>query len=198
MKDRTFFPLAFLLSISMIGASVAPALGRLPEPPFAGDGENYAQVTIAGDYLNTVEAGGDAIVQLTRGAQGQRLVYIEAKPDVLRSEAEAGPHFSLAADLEQQFSGMRMRCTVRVKPAEVRGAMRVALNYSAGRSGESGWQEFDLMPHFTDVSFEFDVPVHRGDQGLDYLGIRPVLETKPRALLVERITFERLGRTPNS
>lgn len=194
MKDKVFFPLALLVVLLMVTAAIWPGVGRLPDGPVAGDGSNYDRVSVSGAYLNKVQAGGDAITELVRDKRGRYLLYVRAEAEALRPAPEEGPHFLLASDLEQQFSGRRVRVTVRMRPADNQGAMQAKAIYSAGRAGDSGWQIFDLQPGFTDFSFEFDVPVHTGDQGYDYLGIRPVVPVKTRAILVESITFERLGR----
>ena len=56
------------------------------------------------------------------------------------------------------------------------------------------WQVFDLERGFQDFSFDYDVPLIEGDQGVDYFGIRPVVPEKSRALIVEEVKFERLRR----
>ena len=159
----------------------------------AGDGANYNKITIEGDYLHKVFAGGNAKTELVDGPDNKTLLYIEAETGALRDEPELGPHFRLAADIEAQFSGKTVRITVRARPADDRGAMQIAMNYSAGRVGESGWRIFDLKPEFSDLSFDYDVPRIEGDQGVDYLGIRPVVPNKSRAVLIERITLDRIG-----
>lgn len=194
MKDRIFFPLALVLAVGMVALAILPGVGRLPTGPVAGDGQHYAKVTISGKYLNKVIAGGDATTRLEDGPDGRKQLYIEAQAGVLNDAPELGPHFRLAADLELQFSGFRIRCTVRARPADDHGAMQMQTNYSAGRVGESGWQVFDLRPGFQDYSFEYDVPLIEGDQGVDYFAIRPVVPEKSRALIVEQVTFERLNR----
>ena len=197
MKDRIFFPLAFLLAAAMVALAVAPGIGRLPSGPLTGDGQHYDKITVTGKYLNKIIAGGDAITRLDSGADGRRHLYIEANAGALNDAPELGPHFRLAADLELQFSGFAIRCTVRARPADDHGAMQMQANYSAGRAGESGWQVFDLRPGFQDYSFEYDVPLIEGDQGVDYFAIRPVVPDKSRALIVEEVTFERLKRWTN-
>ena len=197
MKDRIFFPLAFLVAVAMVGLAVAPGVGRLPTGAVTGDGQHYEKITVADTYLNKVIAGGNAITRLEDGPAGRKQLYIEADAGALSDAPELGPHFRLAADLELQFSGFRVRCTVRARPADDHGAMQMQANYSAGRVGESGWQVFDLKPGFQDYSFEYDVPLIEGDQGVDYFGIRPVVPDKSRALIVEQVTFERLKRWTN-
>lgn len=191
MRDRFFFPLAALITLVMVFLAVQPGVGRLPTGAVAGDGMNYNRIVIDGPYLNKVMAGGEADVRLIR-EDGKHLLYIEAGADKLAAAPELGPHFRLAADIEMQFSGRRIRATVRARPADTRGAHQIELNYSAGRVGDSGWQVFDLQPGFSDVSFEYDVPAIQGEQGVDYVGLRPVVPEKSRAIIVESITLQRL------
>lgn len=194
MRDLIFFPLAGLLAIMMLGIALLPGVGALPTGTVAGDGQNYDRIIVRNRYLNKVYAGGDAVTKLQSAKGGLRQLYIEAQQGKLNDSPELGPHFRLAGDLETQFSGMKIRCTVRARPADDKGARQIALNYSAGRSGESGWKIFELKPGFADYSFEYKVPVAVGDQGIDYFAIRPVVPEKTRALIVESVTFERLGR----
>lgn len=191
MRDKIFFPLAALILVGMVFLALQPGIGKLPTGAVAGDGLNYRRIVIEDAYLNKVVAGGDASVRLLRDG-GTYLLFIEAEHEKLAAAAEAGPHFRLAADIEQQFSGQRIRVTARVRPADARGAHQVEVNYSAGRIGESGWQAFDLEAGFADFSFEYDVPLMQGEQGVDYLGIRPVIPDKSRAIVVERIVLERI------
>ncbi|MEQ9436515.1 hypothetical protein [Hyphomonas sp.] len=193
MRDRFFFPAALVLVAIMVFLAIRPGIGALPTGPVTGDGANYGRITIEGDYLHKVFAGGNARTELTKGPDGESLLLISADAGALRDEPELGPHFRLAADIETQFSGMTIRVTVRARPTDDRGAMQLAVNYSAGRVGESGWKVFDLKPEFSDFTFDYDVPRIEGDQAVDYIGIRPVVPDKARAVLVERITFERIG-----
>ena len=194
MKDRIFFPLALLVAVGMVVVAIAPGIGRLPSGPVTGDGQHYDRITISGKYLNKVIAGGEAVTRLESGPDGRRVLYVDADAGALADSPELGPHFRLAADLELQFSGFTVRCTVRARPADDHGAMQMKTNYSAGRVGESGWQVFDLQPGFQDYSFDYDVPLIEGEQGVDYFAIRPVVPEKSRALIVEQVSFERLGR----
>ena len=192
MRDRIFFPLAGLLVIMMVFLAVQPGIGRLPTGAVAGDGANYDRIVIDGDYLNKIVAGGDANVDLLRNPGGGYALQISAAADALKDAPELGPHFRLAPDIELQFAGRRIRVTARVRPADERGAMEVKLNYSAGRAGESGWRTFALQPGYSDVSFEYTVPLQAGEQGVDYVALRPVVPEKQRGILLERITLERL------
>ncbi len=194
MRDRFFFPLALIVAAGMVLLALSPGIGRLPTGAVTGDGRHYTKITVADTYLNKVYAGGKAITRLEQGPGGKRLLYIEADAGALAAGVESGPHFRLAADLETQYAGFTLRITVRARPADDHGAMQMEVNYDAGRVGESGWQTFDLQPGFADYSFEYRVPRIEGEQGVDNLGIRPVVPEKSRALIVESIVIDRLDR----
>ncbi|MFN3608692.1 MAG: hypothetical protein ACK4Y9_06480 [Hyphomonas sp.] len=192
MRDKLFFPLAALLTVAMIILAIQPGIGRLPTGAVAGDGVNYDRIVIDGRYLNKVISGGDARAQLIREGDAYRL-HIEAAAEALAAAPELGPHFRLAPDIEVQLAGQRVRITARVRPADARGAEQIEMNYSTGRTGDSGWQVLNLEPGFAEVSFEYDVPALQGEQGVDYLAIRPVVPDKSRAIIVEQIVLERLS-----
>jgi hypothetical protein len=192
MRDRVFFPLAGLLVLMMVGLALQPGIGRLPTGAVAGDGINYKRIVIDGSYLNKIIAGGEARTRLLRTDAGGYVLQIEAEAGMLADAPELGPHFRLAPDIELQLAGKKIRCTVRARPAEDRGAMQMQANYSAGRTGESGWQVFNLQPGFADFSFEYKLPPVSGEQGVDYFAIRPVVPEKRRVMLVERVIIEQM------
>lgn len=192
MRDRIFFPLAGLLVILMVILALQPGVGRLPTGAVAGDGVNYDRIVIEGPYLNKVIAGGEARTKLLRTPERGYMLQIDAEVDALADAPELGPHFRLAPDLEVQFSGQTLRVTVRARPSADQGAMEMQVNYSAGRVGESGWKKFALQPDFADYSFDYEVPVASGEQGVDYIAVRPVVPEKRRSIQIERITLDRL------
>jgi len=192
MRDKFFFPLAALLSVMMIFLAIQPGFGRLPTGAVTGDGVDYSRIVIDDTYLNKVVPGADASAQLIRD-KGTYFLYIEAAADGLVAAPELNPHFRIAPDVEIQFEGRRIRVTARVRPADVRGASQVEMNYSAGRAGDSGWQTLDLGQGFTEVSFEYDVPPLQGEQGVDYIAIRPAAPEGSRAIILESIVLERLS-----
>jgi len=193
IRDILFYPAAAILAGALILLAVSPAFGALPSGPVSvGDG-NYGTVSVTGLQLNRMQPGGDVRLALVEdGAASAIEIGVDA--DSLSDDPVLGPHFPLAADLEVQFSGFEIEVTVRAKPGETRGATQMQVNYSTGRNGESGWQVFDLKPDYDSYRFTYEVPLHSGEQGLDYLGIRPVVPDKSRTLLVEGVEFRRLRR----
>ncbi len=192
MPDRIFFPLAGSLVLMLVWLGIQPGIGQLPTGPVAGDGANYNRIVIDGAYLNKVIAGGEARTRLLRTPDRNYALQIDAEVDALAADPELGPHFRLAQDIETQFSGRRIKVTVRARPIEDQGATQVQVNYSAGRVGQSGWKVFDLQPGAAEFSFEYDVPVMSGEQGIDYIAVRPVVPEKRRGLVIEAIILERL------
>jgi hypothetical protein len=193
LRDGAFFPLSLLLAAGLIALAISPGLGRRPTGPVTGDGINYNRILIGGDYLNKVYAGGDALTAVRKGTSGAQELFIEAMAGQLDEAPEFGPHFRLAADIEQQFSGRTVRVSVRARPADDRSAVQIQLNYSAGRAGESGWKVFDLKPGWNEYAFEYKVPVIEGDQGFDFVAVRPVVPEKIRGVVIDQIELTRLN-----
>lgn len=190
MRDRIFYPAALILAGLMVFLALRPAMGALPSGPVSvGDGQ-YGEVRVSGVQLNRMLAGGDADIELLED-DGTHVLILEAEAGALVDDPVLGPHFQLAADLEAQFAGFEMTIAVTARPGEVRGASQMQVNYSAGRDGESGWQVFDLVPSDQTYSFTYRVPVKSGENGLDYLAIRPVVPDKSRTLIVSEIVFTR-------
>lgn len=193
MPDRFFFPLAGALVLLMVYLGIQPGIGQLPTGPVAGDGTNYDRLVIDGTYLNKVIAGGEARTKLLRTQDSGYVLQVDAAKDALDVEPELGPHFRLAPDIETQMSGRTIRVTVRARPASQQPAAQIQVNYSAGRVGQSGWRVFDLKTGSAEYSFEYAVPVMSGEQGVDYIGVRPVVTEGRRGVLVDAVIVERLS-----
>lgn len=190
MPDKLFFPLAILLAGLLVLLALRPALGALPTGAVSvGDG-NYARVTVDGVQLNRINAGGEARIELIQ-SDDPTYLEIETAAGVLTDDPMLGPHFVLAEDIELQFSGHQIEVAITARPAQSRGATQMRVNYSAGRDGESGWQEFDLQPDWATFTLTYDVPVKTGERALDYLAIRPVTPDKTRALQISTVEMVR-------
>lgn len=192
MPDKLFFPLAAVLAGLLVLLALRPALGALPTGAVSvGDG-NYLQILVEGTQLNRINAGGEARIDLVQSGNPVFL-EIETAAGSLQDDPLLGPHFVLAEDIELQFSGHEIEIAITARPAQSRGATQMRVNYSAGRDGESGWQEFDLTPDWAVYRFTYNVPVKTGERALDYLAIRPVTPDKTRALQVSNVEMLRNG-----
>lgn len=188
MKDRLFYPLALATALVIISAAIAPGLGALPTGSISGGGTDYSEIIVEGDDLNRIIGGGESKIELLNDG-AKRALRIEVRAGTLPDAPELGPHFRLAADIENVFSGKTVEIIMRVKPSSRYGAMRFVANYSTGKNGESGWTEFALKPEYDDYTLIYDVPLRGAEQGVDYLAIRPVTPEKTRAIEIERITL---------
>lgn len=193
MKDRIFFPIAFLLAGGLVLLAMLPTLGKLPTGPLDAGGTDYSTVLAEGKNLHRIIAGGDSTLELVAD---NTVLRITADAGALNDDPEQGPHFKLAPAVETQFAGYTIRITVTAKPADDAGAMQFAANYRAGRVGESGWKDFTLQPGWKDYSFEYNVPpaINLDSQGFDYFAIRPIVPDKTRTLEVKSVRFDRLKR----
>ena len=197
MKDYLFFTLALVVALAIIAAAAIPMQERLDCGSVSGAGTNYQTVSVGGENLCRMQAAGQSQLKRVTNEDGDiTSLVIDAGAGLLGDRPDRNPHFRLAADLEQQFAGFRIRTTIEAKPADAQGALAFEANYSAGQEGNSGWRKFNLKPGYDSYSFEWDVPVRRiADQAVDYLAIRPVVPEKHRAVEIRSIKFERLART---
>ena len=173
----------------MIGAATLPGVYALPSGSVSGGGTDYSEIIVEGRELNRIVGGGQSLIELIE--EDKTLLRIETEVDTLSETPEYGPHFRLAADLENMFSGRTLQVTVRARPSDKYGALAFKVNYSTGKNGESDWIEFPLSSSFKDYTFTYDVPERSQDPGVDFLAIRPVTPEKRRAIEIERVTFNR-------
>ena len=191
MTDTVFFPLAGLIAVLMISLAMRQPGGALPTGSISGADTDYRIIRVGGVELNRFvpsEYADYAIVPTDSGP----VLRITPTQDFFPANADSGPHFRLAPDIETVFSGRELRVSVRARSTAEDGAAQFELNYFAGPEGQSGWQRFQLEPNFKNFSFEFKVPAAKQDQGVDFLGIRPVIDAKGAGIEIESLTFVNL------
>lgn len=193
MPDKVFFPLIILIAALMVIAAARPGVDNLPRGPIGGANSDYKTITVEGDQLNRIIAGGDAAMGLV-DREGEAVLKIESLAGTQRRDPAKGPHFELDSDLERVFSDHEVEVTLTVRPAERKGAHSFQAIYSAGRPGDSGWQTFDMIPDWRDYKFIYRVPQKTGENAFDYLGVRPVVPEDTRSILIKRITFQRFEK----
>lgn len=199
MSDKLFFPLMLLIAGAMIFTALAPYEDRPPSGPMSGGARNADRsvVIVDGRDLFRLVSAGPALVEV-RENDGPNPVYVRItqRPGAASDVPERGVHLPLAADLERTYAGKRLRITLTARAGGEIGATRFEAAYSIGRKGGSGWQAFDLTPDFAEYSFEYalpPIPPDAEDLSLDFLGLRPVVEDKTRAVDVTQIRFDMLG-----
>lgn len=193
MSDLLFYPVALLAALAIIAGAALPGRDRLACSSVSGAGTNYTDIMVSGDDLCRMVAAGQSDIDRVLTGESISSLVVSAGAGMLSDRPERNPHFRLAADLEQQFAGRRIRVSVEAKPTQPRGAHSFEMNYSAGQEGNSGWQLFDLQPDYRTYSFIWDVPARQGtEQAIDYLSIRPIVPEGTRGVEIRSVRFERL------
>lgn len=192
MKDRIFFPLAVLLVAGLVALAILPGRNRLPTGAVAGDGGNYERIEVSGKYLNKLVPTETASYRILRPNESDYALEITADSSTIPENAEFGPHFRIDADIEMRFAKHPIRITLTVRRGD-NNTQQVAINYSAGKTQESGWRIFDIGPQASEVTFVYNVPESSGGNSVDYLGIRPVSESGTGRVIVEKIVMEQVN-----
>ncbi|MEM1086743.1 MAG: hypothetical protein AAGH90_03370 [Pseudomonadota bacterium] len=193
MSDKIFFPLVFMIGIAIVAAALLVGRDTSPSGPIGGAASgDYSIVPIEGDNFLRLEG-------LTFGATSTLeagIMTLSSGPNAQPAQVSVGPHFKLAADLENVYSGHTIEIAVEAKTAS--GAA-LEVNYDTGRQGESGWQSFELTDDWQTYRFSYDVPLRPdgSESGFDYLGLRPVGDPMPAIVQIRRIEFRRRGRWAN-
>ncbi|MBR9835179.1 MAG: hypothetical protein GYB42_08320 [Alphaproteobacteria bacterium] len=198
LNDRVFFPLMLLVAVIMVGGALLVGSGQPACGPMGGadSDQSYRIVTIRGDDLCRIVAGGESEIELFEAEDGRSVVSIEMDGEAQRDAAESSPHFKLGPDLETVYAGQTINITLMARPAARAGAVAFEAKYSTGRAGDSGWRQFYLEPDWQAFTFSYDVPEKLLKQtvALDYLAIRPVAGDKPRGIWIESVTLEVQGQ----
>lgn len=196
MSDRFFFPLIILAGLFIGSYAFNYGRGDLPQGSVSGTRNESSDVMINGANLNRIINRGMYQTRISAIDDQNYLLTIISGSGSESPNPELGPHFRLAADVEQAFQGKTIEITVRARPAPSDPAHIMMLNYSAGPAGDSGWKEFELAPEFSDYKFTVDVPKRFGPQGVDYLGIRPKYAGFFQSIAIESVMLQLKPESP--
>lgn len=188
MPDKIFFPLMLAVMAGMVWiASWRPA-DACPTGSVSAANTDYVTVRISGTQLNRFVPK-DGLEISPCKADMNYILGLRATKSVFPPSPDAGPHFRLAPDIEVAFAGHIVRITVRARAAPENGATGFEVNYFTGPEGASGWRSFPLSATFEDHTLEYSVPPASQAQGVDFLGIRPLVTDGADGLEIESVTF---------
>ncbi len=195
MRDRVFFPLAFILASAFIFMALQPFADRPPTGPLScGNCPNKEDITASGRELNRFLPGTNRGTELVTPPGGTGPVLrITRQASEVYEDPRTGPHLVLAEDLEFAFEARPVEIVIEARSAGDFPASKFEANYFARAEGESGWQPFELTPEFKAYAFTFSVPRRGPAVGYDYLGIRPVAPDKRRTMEVRSVRFHTVG-----
>lgn len=175
----------------MVTFAMRQSGSALPTGSISGADTDYRIIRVSGVDLNRFIPSNYAQYAIIASGSGP-ILRVSPAQDFFPKNPDSGPHFRLAPDLETVFSGRELRISVRARSPEQNGAPAIEINYSAGPEGQSGWHRFPLEPNFRNYSFEFTVPPANQDQGVDFLGIRPVGNGTDTHVEIESLTLVNL------
>lgn len=183
-----------MLSAALVWLALQTFGDELPTGSVSGADTNYARIVVEGTQLNRLMPQNEVLATLSKAESG---IVLNLRPidAFFPLNADAGPHFRLAPDLEVAFSAQPIRVTLRARSASQNGAPALEAIYLAGPEGNSGWQRFMLTSDFQDYTFTYVTPKASVERGVDFLGIRPVVEGQNGAIELEQVIFENLSLT---
>ena len=158
----------------------------------SGANTDYATITVAGTQLNRFIPK-QSLTMAACNADETYVLALRAIDDSFPPSPDIGPHFRIAPDIEVAFSNNKIRVIVRARSSPVDGAAAFEANYFTGLEGGSGWQSFTLSDTYQDHAFDYTVPQAGEAQGVDFLGIRPIVDTAQTGIEIESVTFLNLA-----
>ncbi|MBK8839550.1 MAG: hypothetical protein IPO30_12835 [Hyphomonadaceae bacterium] len=193
MRDRLFFPLAFILASSFILMALQPFVQRVPSGPVSGGGRNAEDVTVKDAELYRFQPGNfDSIKVIPASDKGPAVLRITRQATEDYEDPRSGPHLILAEDIEFAMEHRTIQIDVEAKAAGEFAASQFEINYFAKSEGETGWKPFNLTLEFQTFTVTFETPSRGETLGYDYIGIRPVAPDKSRTMEVSSVRVHTL------
>ena len=188
MRDRLFFPLAFVLASSFILMALQPFAVRVPSGPVSGGGRNAEDVTVKDVELHRFQPGSyDSLEIIPATDTTPILLRLTRQATEDYQDPRSGPHLILAEDVEFGMEHRQIQIDIEARAAGDFAASKFEANYLAKAEYETGWQPFDLTTEFQTYSFTFETPPRGEALGYDYVGIRPVAPDKYRTMEVRSV-----------
>ena len=151
---------------------------------------DYVTIKISGSQLNRFMPG-QGLEMADCQASTNYVLKLRAKTSDFPTTPDTGPHFRLAPDIEVALSKQNIKVIIRARASAHAGAKAFAANYFTGPEGASGWKKFALTDTYEDHMFDYTVPAANQDRGVDFLGIRPLVEEGANGFEIESVTLRR-------
>lgn len=195
MRDRLFFPFAFIVASAFIFMALEPFAERVPSGPVSAGGGNQEDVTVSGEQLHRFQPGNfDSIEIIKASGDTPTLVRITRLATEEYQDPRTGPHLVLAEDVEFGMENRTIQVDIEARSAGDFAASQFEANYLVKPEFESGWKSFNLTPEFQTYSFTYEAPPIGDSFGNDFVGVRPVAPDKHRTMEVRSVRIH--GITP--
>ena len=190
LPDKIFFPLILLSILGMIWLATLRQAEICPTGSVSAAHTDYVTIKISGSQLNRFMPG-QGLEMAPCQANTDYVLNLRAKTADFPATPDTGPHFRLAPDIEVALSNQNIKVIIRARASTQTGAKAFEANYFTGPEGASGWQKFALTETYQDHVFDYAVPAANKDRGVDFLGIRPMVEAGANGFEIESVTLER-------
>ena len=193
MRDRLFFPLAFILASTFIFLALQPFAERLPSGPVSAGVGNAEDITVKDVSLYRFQPGEFESISIRPASGDQPVLARLTRPtseDYL--DPRRGPHLILAEDIEFAMGNRQIQIDIEARSAGEFAASQFEANYLVKPEFESGWRTFNLTSEFATYSFTYETPELGNSFGNDFLGIRPVAPDKHRVMEVRSVRIHTL------
>jgi hypothetical protein len=188
MRDRLFFPFAFIVACAFIFMALNPFAERVPSGPVSAGGANQEDVTVKDEQLHRFQPGNfDSIEIVKASGDTPTLVRITRQATEEYQDPRSGPHLILAEDIEFGMEHRTIQIDIEARSAGEFAASQFEANYLVKPEFESGWKSFDLTHEFKLYSFTYETPPIGDSFGNDFIGIRPVTPDKHRTMEVRSV-----------
>lgn len=183
MRDRLFFPIAFIVASAFIFMALNPFAERVPSGAVSGGGRNAEDVTVKDLELHRFQPGNSDSIEIIK-ATGETPTLLRITRPVADEyqDPRSGAHLILAEDIEYAMENRQIQIDIEARAAGDFAASKFEANYLVKPEFESGWKSFDLTSEFQTYSFTYDVPPIGESFGNDFIGIRPVVPDKQRTM----------------
>ncbi len=188
MRDRLFFPTAFIVASAFIFMALNPFAERVPAGPVSGGGRNAEDVTVKDLELHRFQPGNSESIEII-AASGDTptLIRLTRQATEDYQDPRSGPHLILAEDIEYAMENRQIEIEIEARSAGDFAASQFEADYLVKPEFESGWKAFDLTHEFQTYKFTYDVPPIGDSFGNDFVGIRPVAPDKRRTMEVRSV-----------
>ena len=192
MTDKFFFPLSLVILVGMVWVATLRSETACPVGSVSAANTDYKTITVTGHQLNRFIVGDYATKNDCRTDQPY-ILAIAASTESFPPSPDVGPHFRLAPDIETAAADRNLRLVISARAAPQNGAKSFEISYFAGSAGRSDWQAFELSDTFENYTFLYRTPPLGANQGVDFVGIRPVIANGASGLEIDSFTLLNLS-----
>lgn len=193
MSDYIFFPITFIVGALCVYIAMQPFAERLPTGPVSGGSDGAMNIVVDGSDLYRFRTGGPGGIDVLQDEAGEPILRVMRRAGETYDDPRMGAHLILAQDVEFAFQSNAVQVEIVARSGQEYGARAFEANYFAKPGAESGWRSYELTNEFKTYVLNWRPPRYSGVNGYDYLGVRPEILGKRRAVEIRSIRLSASG-----